>query len=229
MIIWNSSEMWATLLYSLIVGAALGALWDIIRVPRLMLSGRFELIAAFFGDILFFTLAGITMTIFVFETCYGLARGYALFGAAAGFIVWRLTLGRLTLIACRSINRLIKKFARFVLGKILLPSARAIGRLFAGLWRLTLGRLASALKNRWKKARNKREAERLVRFCRTLAEKTEESYYALDKNEHTGKARGILRVRLSDNNLCERTDKVQRSERGAGKLKRPHRNGERLN
>ena len=59
MISWELREMWAALLWALILGLMLGLLWDIIRLPRLMLSGRAELIAAFFGDILFFAAAGL--------------------------------------------------------------------------------------------------------------------------------------------------------------------------
>ena len=81
----------AYFLWSLAFGAALGALYDIVRAARMVLrAGRIHLMIS---DILFFAVCGVLTSLFSLPFNKGDVRAFILFGEAAGFLAYRLTLG----------------------------------------------------------------------------------------------------------------------------------------
>lgn len=119
------SSQFAAFLGSLVLGALLGVVSDVIRLSRLAagvtqstadrrfaenvlpLIGKplrrkgkkkaFCHLFLFLGDVLFFVLAAVLFRLFVYAVSDGIVRLYLLFGAAVGFAVYDRTVGRLVL------------------------------------------------------------------------------------------------------------------------------------
>lgn len=139
-------------LYSLIIGAALAAVYDIIRVSRVAFSphgrkdvsdakGGFQSILkrapaeaytlvfdvfVFAGDLLFALIAALTVTLFIYHVNDGRVRWFTLAGAAAGFAVYYNTLGRLIMFCAERIVAALRALIRFILSFTLLPLFRFI-------------------------------------------------------------------------------------------------------
>lgn len=85
--------------YSVVLGALLCVFYDIIRATRK--AGANSHIAVFAGDILFWLISALSVFIFLIAVTNGEIRGYVLLSCMLGFIIYRLTLGRLTfLVMC---------------------------------------------------------------------------------------------------------------------------------
>jgi len=80
-------------LYSNIVGAGIGVIYDIFRIIRIILPKTKTII--FFEDILFCLTAAPVMSIFIFNTGYGIVRGFSILGAIIGFSVYYFTVGKI--------------------------------------------------------------------------------------------------------------------------------------
>lgn len=126
MIPWDIREMLATVLYAIIVGLSLGLIWDLFRFLQIIMPNNAQIIVAAIVDIAFFLTAAMIVSVFVFETCYGFARGYAIFGTVIGFIFWRFTLGRLTLRIEWLLRRVIYAILSWVFNRLLCPTAKII-------------------------------------------------------------------------------------------------------
>ena len=90
--------MWFTLsdqttyfLFSLLMGAALAVVYDLVRAVRMTLKARS--VHVMISDIVFFTLCGVATSLFALPFNKGDVRGFIIFGEAVGFLVYRLTLG----------------------------------------------------------------------------------------------------------------------------------------
>lgn len=77
---------------SVILGAALGSLFDILRALRQSIKHHDA--AVFVEDALFFSIFGISFYSFCTELCGGALRGFVLFGMSAGFLLYILLPGR---------------------------------------------------------------------------------------------------------------------------------------
>lgn len=127
---------------SVLVGAALGAVYDVIRFVRVLLSvdvrnpfGKkgvrrwFSYSIVVLGDLLFFAIAAAVLCVFFFLTGDGCMRGYGIAGAYLGFYCYYQTVGRLFIgivsRLCALCKRVLKAFARLFLRPIY-----ALGKLF---------------------------------------------------------------------------------------------------
>ena len=79
-------------LYSLLLGAVLCLFYDIIRATRK--AGADSFFAVFIGDILFWIISAVAVFIFLVSVTNGEIRGYILFSAAVGFMLYRFTVGK---------------------------------------------------------------------------------------------------------------------------------------
>lgn len=77
---------------SMILGAVLGSLFDILRALRQ--SIRHSDAAVFIEDAVFFSLFGISFYSFCTEMCSGALRAFVLFGMSSGFLIYILLPGR---------------------------------------------------------------------------------------------------------------------------------------
>lgn len=81
----------AYFLWSLVLGIALGMLYDLVRAARMFF--RAGNVHTTVSDIIFFIFCGVTTALFALPFNKGDVRGFILFGEAVGFIAYRLTLG----------------------------------------------------------------------------------------------------------------------------------------
>ena len=107
--------MWSTLsdqtvyfLWSIALGAALGAVYDLLRAVRMLSRTRGARLVI--SDIVFFILCGIVTSLFALPFNKGGVRGFVLFGEAAGFLCWRLLPGS---IMGKIYSRLAEIFHKF--------------------------------------------------------------------------------------------------------------------
>ena len=87
------SAQTAYFLWSLALGAAAAVLYDAVRAVRCLLkAGRLHLLIS---DILFFVVCGVLTSLFALPFNKGSVRGFIVFGEAAGFLIFRLTIGKI--------------------------------------------------------------------------------------------------------------------------------------
>ena len=99
------SDQTAYFLWSLAMGIALGMLYDLLRMARMVFAAkeRFVLVS----DILFFGLCGVLTALFALPFNKGSVRGFIVFGEVGGFLCFRLTLGSI-------MGKIYAAFARFL-------------------------------------------------------------------------------------------------------------------
>ncbi len=130
-------QIYAFLAYSVVLGFALGVVYDVFRiirmmfcVPSLMISrelkgrertGLLANTVVFVCDILFFLVSACICAIFIFHANHGRVRGIALFASLIGFIIYYNTVGRLITLVSGAVIRGIYYAVRFALKKILIP------------------------------------------------------------------------------------------------------------
>ena len=159
-------------LASIAMGAALAAVYDVLRALRmLMRAGRAAVLVT---DILFFAFCGVATSLFALPFNKGNVRAFIVFGEAAGFLAYRLTLGSIfgKIYAAaagflrhiiRKICEILKKFYDFLLKaagimlyNILEVEEGFFRTLFSGLKQLASERRAS-VPTRRRKVKNKHE------------------------------------------------------------------------
>lgn len=98
---YNYSDIYIFLGYSVVIGAAIGLVYEVFRILRgifkLALGKKKKLvfnIVTFILDILFFVFAAIISAIFIFYANNGRLRAIALAGSLVGFAAYYNSLGR---------------------------------------------------------------------------------------------------------------------------------------
>ncbi len=94
-------------LCALPLGMLTAALYDIFRAMRIVFGKGF--LVTFVEDLLFWALAGIGFTLFCFVFSNGIVRGYILFGAALGAVLYFCTVSVVFLRALKWITGKISK------------------------------------------------------------------------------------------------------------------------
>lgn len=127
-------------LYSFLVGAALGVLWDVLRVFRFMIGlrpnakeaisvrlplvgvvgktkvhgGFFAVFIVFLCDVVFFAAATVIYCVFVFNAGYGQNRWFFSLGALSGFLAYLFTVGKLVMRASGFIRLILSAAASYI-------------------------------------------------------------------------------------------------------------------
>ena len=78
-----------TMLYSVVLGAILCVLYDVMRAVRG--AAHHNKLAVFLEDILFWVISAILTFLFLLARTCGVFRGYVAFSMAAGFLIARST------------------------------------------------------------------------------------------------------------------------------------------
>ena len=110
------SEQTAYFLWSLPLGAALAAVYDLVRAGRMLL--RAGNVHVMISDILFSVFCGLMTSLFALPFNKGDVRGFIIFGEAVGFLVYRLTIGSIMgKIYARSaviLRKIIQKLHKYI-------------------------------------------------------------------------------------------------------------------
>ena len=145
----SQEQLWRILLYALVLGVILGAIYDIFRIFRLCFNfgvnygtknkkrELFNTLAVFFEDLLYFIICSCVACVFIFYMNSGRFRSVALLGALAGFTAYHFTLGRVVMICSDRIIRFVKKLLKFIFRYTFFPLFKFVWFIF----NLTVGRL----------------------------------------------------------------------------------------
>lgn len=134
---------------SLLLGLALGLLYDVFRIRRLAfrkkektsikqvpkhrrfgsLSTLLTVLLFHIEDIFFGITAGVATAILYFALSMGQVRLMAIFGEGLGFLLYRLTLGRLIMACADAILRFLAWILHLLTRFIILPPLRLLKRL----------------------------------------------------------------------------------------------------
>ncbi len=104
---------------AIVVGAVLGAVYDIPRVLRITIPHKFW--AVFVVDFLFVILSVYVWYCFSIELLEGELRLYVIVGMLAGFAIYLLTLGRIISGFFRLMANILRKCANYTSGKLKKP------------------------------------------------------------------------------------------------------------
>ena len=110
------SAQTAYFLWSLVLGVALGMLYDVIRAMRMVLrAGKIHVLIS---DIVFFTACGVITSLFSLPFNKGDVRVFILFGEAVGFLAYRITLGsvmgKVYAFFAKKIRSFVQKIRKFL-------------------------------------------------------------------------------------------------------------------
>lgn len=160
-------EELAVMGYAAAFGVALGMLYDLFRVLRLLM--RPKAAAVFVQDLLFFSIAALLMSIFVFTFHSGSLRLYIFACAAAGAALWYMTFGRV-------FYRLWRRVADKIRQDIAVLSA-PLRRIWVNFWQKTAEK---RLKKREKRQKN---SKKLFHFRKkhTIIEKSKYAYAQIER------------------------------------------------
>lgn len=124
----TASEQMMLFLWSVVIGAGLGVVYELFRIVRLTFPHGS--VAVFFEDVLFSLIWGFVMFVFVMEFGRGNLRFFYIIGNAVGFILYLVTLGNIVNRIMRGIIGALKKIVSFIFRTLVLP----INRFFVALY-----------------------------------------------------------------------------------------------
>lgn len=107
------SDQTVYFLFSLVYGAVLSALYDIVRIIRF--AGANKPIHIILSDVVYFVVCAFATFLYALPFNYGSVRYFVLFGEAVGFVVYRFTVGEVN--SC--IYQVIIAFFRKIIEKTL--------------------------------------------------------------------------------------------------------------
>ncbi len=156
------AQLW---LYAFLLGVGLGAVYDAFRITRVFLGVSYTKAASerlqrirlpylaprpprrtsrvlgavvFFEDLLFALIGGVAMILLFYQINNGKIRFPAFFLAALGFFLYRITLGRVVMLASQAIAFGIEVLVRYAVFFITLPFrwiGKQISKLCKRLWK----------------------------------------------------------------------------------------------
>ena len=95
-------------LYSVILGAFLGVVFDVFRVIRAIVPHNSFIVA--FEDILFILIWALSLVVFSVELSGGIIRFFCFFGTFLGFAIYFFTVGKIIITLIRKISLFIRRF-----------------------------------------------------------------------------------------------------------------------
>ena len=158
-----------------LMGAALGVLYDVFKVIRLV--GLSSAVLVFFEDILFFAISTVTVFSFYMQVTDGKFRVYPLASAALGFALYFLTLEKVVFFFIKKVYKLLTTVFGFVYKKVVLFVF------------LKLKSFAKFIFKPIRKIFHRFFTEKLVNFFKKLLPKRPKMLYNNLKSKNKGKGR----------------------------------------
>ncbi|HEX3026462.1 MAG TPA: spore cortex biosynthesis protein YabQ [Clostridia bacterium] len=110
---------------ALLIGAALGAVYDVFRIMRLARS--FGRVAVFIQDAVYFLICAVTTFLFLLVDNSGVVRAFLILGVLLGAVVYSLTLGAAVIKAAKRMIVPAKKIVRKAASDIAVPIRHVFG------------------------------------------------------------------------------------------------------
>lgn len=120
------SQQTASFLLSVLLGAALGVVYDCFRVARILLPPLAKPKPTFWEDILFWLIYGFCVFCFAAATARGQVRIFMLLGSILGFTLYILTIGNLITGVIRSIVTAVYKVLHKVYSAVIEPIVKLL-------------------------------------------------------------------------------------------------------
>ena len=113
------AEQTIAFLQAMIVGAAMGILYDLFRISRIAIpTARVVVIVE---DILYFSICAVATFLLMMSSLDGQVRIFVLMGQLIGAILYFCTVGRLVMKISRTIINIVRGILRFIFRWILRP------------------------------------------------------------------------------------------------------------
>lgn len=160
---YNYDSIWALLIYSLLLGIALGFVYDFFRAIRFFFSqGEAEcpFVIICICDVLFFVCSACIFGVFLFVFNRGRVRITALPVALCGFLIYLNTIGKIVVRVNCFLFALLKRIFIFLV-------ATVIGSIFRFFWRI-LCKSLRAVKKFYDYLFTRREMFRIIKEVRKL-------------------------------------------------------------
>lgn len=165
-------QLFATLLYSVVLGLFFGAVYDAVRIIRVVFginsystkkrfksfydkglinvfvlkkAAIFKTIFVFVTDIVYMTFISVSFVIFLFHFNFGIFRWFFLVFAALGILVYYHSVGKLVIAFSEVISETMKLVVNTLIFILFIPIKYLI-KLFIFLFSKTLGRISHKLK-----------------------------------------------------------------------------------
>jgi len=103
-------------LYSIILGAVLGVVFDVFRVIRAVIPHNSFFVA--FEDIIFMLIWTFSLVIFSVELSGGNIRFFCFVGTLLGFTIYFFSAGKIVITFIRSVSSLIRRLLNAIFGRI---------------------------------------------------------------------------------------------------------------
>ena len=133
---------------SLALGAFLSAVYDIFRLARLIREQKGVIL--FINDFVYSIIAALCMTVLFFNLSYGRMRAFAFAFVIVGFLIWRISVGKIFMLLMSRLIRLIKRILISIKTRIIAIISAIIG------W---INRKKGALRARLKRKENENVAD----------------------------------------------------------------------
>ena len=133
---------------SLALGAFLSAVYDIFRLARLIREQKGVIL--FINDFVYSIIAALCMTVLFFNLSYGRMRAFAFAFVIVGFLIWRISVGKIFMLLMSRLIRLIKRILKSIKTRIIAMISAIIG------W---INRKKGALRARLKRKENENVAD----------------------------------------------------------------------
>lgn len=215
---YNIQAQLKLLLYALILGAALGAVFDLFRVTRVFASyssverevrPKWSMyVLCFIEDITFGAIAAVALVLFCFKANGGASRGYILFGALVGFTVYLLSIGRLTSRISKSLAILFYRILAFTKTRIILPTVVKFKKVFRRIYRITLGRAVEFISHRIHILRTKKTSRELLAAISRLYIKRKDNGDETVSHANAGEARRVRSLHNIDSHPRISADRI---------------------
>lgn len=120
------SQQTAAFLLSVLLGAALGVVYDCFRVARILLPPLAKPKPTFFEDVLFWLIYGFCVFCFAAAAARGQVRVFMFLGSVLGFTLYILTLGNLITGVIKSIVAAVYKVLHKVYSMLIEPIVKLL-------------------------------------------------------------------------------------------------------
>ena len=157
--------------FSFVTGFAFGGFYDVFRIRRLAFPGkkRKKLLTRFvqgfiigLEDLFFFLMLGCVCSVLFYVFSYGKVRPLALVTLFLGFLLYRVSIGRLVMSVADKIIKLIRLAFNLFVKKIIMPVVRTFKKIFSAF----SGALNKAGRSMRRRRYSEKRKKQLVKLSR---------------------------------------------------------------
>lgn len=120
------SQQTSQFLLSVVMGAVLGAAYDVFRAFRILFPFARKKAAVAAEDVIFMLLCGAAVFIFAVTFCRGQVRLFCILGALLGFVLYIFSVGSVVCALCRRAAAAVSELLQKVYSAVFAPAVKLI-------------------------------------------------------------------------------------------------------